>query len=311
MSLNPLSLSHPSSVEVIDLTHSPVASPPTGISHSPSDYIPLTPEGPPPAVASPAVASPAVASPVVAPPVVAPPVVAPPAVATRRVRAPRRCSVCRQTGHNARNCPDASAVHYRGQTYNVYPNPRDNLIQFVISYFVQRVPQLSSFSELKQHMYQDVFFHVSLMTWNELKGALKNPIFVIEYVRERMIFWIENHRNTQASRQFAPGTPPGPPPSAPRVPRVTGKDYAQNIEVELAPSKENADECFICSDKVCCVTTGCGHEYCADCVSKILYVNKDKTSTSLCSFCKAPFVKLTVSEPSAFTTLCDFIQNLA
>ena len=284
MSLNQLSLRNPSSVgEVIDLTHSPVPSPPSVITRSPSDYVPETPV----AVAS-------------------------------RPRAPRRCSVCRQTGHNARNCPEASAVHYRGQIYNVYPHPRDNLIQFVISYFVQRVPQLSSFPDINQHMYQDVFFHVSMMTWNELKGALKNPIFVIEYVRERLHFWIENQRNTQASGQSAPrapGTPPGPPPrtplAAPRVPRMTGRNYAKNIEVEQAPSRENADECFICSDKVCCVTTGCGHEYCADCVSKILYGNKDKTSAPVCSFCKAPFSKFTVSEPSAFTTLCDFIQNLA
>jgi len=261
MSFNPLSLSHPSSVdEVIDLTHSPLVSPPVVISRSPSDYIP------------------------------------PPAVATRRVRAPRRCSVCRETGHNARNCPDASAVHYQGQTYNVYPHPRDNLIQFVVSYFVQRVPELSSFPELSQQLYQDVFFHVSMMTWNEVKGALINPFYVIDYAHERLLFCIENRRIARGSQQAT---------------RMTGKDYAKNIELESASSRENAEECFICSDKMCCVEAACGHEYCADCVSKIIHTNKDKTIAPVCSFCKAPFAKFTVSEPSAFTTLRDFIQNLA
>jgi len=284
MSFNPLSLSHPSSVdEVIDLTHSPVVSPPVVISRSPSDYIPLTPAVAPPAVASPAVA---------------PPAVAPPAVASRRVRAPRKCSVCRETGHNARNCPDASAVHYQGQTYNVYPHPRDNLIQFVVSYFVQRVPELSSFPELSQQLYQDVFFHVSMMTWNELKGALRNPFYVINYAHERLLFCIENRRIARGSQQAT---------------RMTGKDYAKNIEFEIesAPSQKDTEECFICSDNACCVKTACGHEYCADCVSKIIHTNKDKTIAPVCSFCKAPFAKFTVSEPSAFTTLRDFIQNLA
>ena len=261
MSFNPLSLSHPSSVdEFIDLTHSPLVSPPAVISRSPSDYIP------------------------------------PPAVAPRRVRALRRCSVCRETGHDARNCPDASAVHYQGQTYNVYPHPRDNLIQFVVSYFVQRVPELFSFPELSQQLYQDVFFHVSMMTWNEVKGALRNPFYVINYAHERLLFCIENRRIARGSQQ---------------APRMTGKDYAKNIELESAPSQKDTEECFICSDNACCVKTACGHEYCADCVSKIIHTNKDKTIAPVCSFCKAPFAKFTVSEPSAFTTLRDFIQNLA
>jgi len=278
MSFNPLSLSHPeSNDEVINLTHSPSDYiPSTPVSEN---YIPSTPEGPPPS------------SPLV----------------TRRVRAPRRCSVCRQTGHNIRNCPDAAGVHYRGQIYNVYPHPRDNLIQFVISYFVERAPRLSSFPSLIQNLYQDIFFHISMMTWNEVKTALRNPEFFIDYARERVGFWIENYRIVMASREFAPTAVDI---RLPATPRLTGKDYAQNIEVEHALSKTEASECYICSDKMCSVTTGCGHDFCTDCVTKIIDGHKHKTSGPLCSFCKAPFVKFSVSDPSVFATLSKFIQDL-
>ena len=273
----------------------------------------------------------------------------------RRVRAPRRCSCCRQTGHDARRCPDASAVQYRGNTFNMYDNPRDNLIQFVISHFMQTVPQLSGFPELTQYLYQDMFFHISMMTWNEVKTALRNPGYLIDYGRERLQFRIENYRIVQASN---PRSPPGPPPRfvqgisprspppnftqapiprypspgplprfvqglSPRSPppgytgptgptlRATGKDYAKNIEIELQASLQEFPECFICCDQLCSVKTSCGHEYCVKCVAKIIYVNKDKTTAPVCSFCKAPFSKFTVSTEIAETKLDSFIKKLA
>ena len=259
-------------------------------------------------------------------------------MSSRRARAPRRCSCCRQTGHDARRCPDAAAVHYRGNTFNMYDNPRDNLIQFVISHFIQTVPRLSSFPELIQNLYQDMFFHISMMTWNEVKTALRNPGSVIDYGRERLQFRIENLRIVQAS---TPRSPPGPPPGfvqglsprsplprfvqglSPRSPPpgytgptglprpLTGKDYAKHIEIELQASLQESPECFICCDQLCSVKTSCGHEYCVKCVAKIIYVNKDKTSVPVCSFCKAPFSKFTVSTEIAETKLDSFIKKLA
>jgi hypothetical protein len=76
------------------------------------------------------------------------------------VRAPRRCSCCRKTGHDARNCPDANGVHYQGQSFNMYANPRDNLIQYVFSRILQRNPVLNRQSRLTERLYEDIFFHV-------------------------------------------------------------------------------------------------------------------------------------------------------
>jgi len=289
MSFNSLSLRYPEEdITLIPVSSTPVSSTPTD---NPSDYIPSSSQH-----------------------------------SVRRVRAPRRCSCCRQTGHDARRCPVSAAVHFRGQTFNMYDNPRDNLIQFVISYFVQRVPQLSSFPSIYEKLYEDMFYLVSLMTYNELKRVLRNPVSAIDYGRERLQLAIDNHRIVQASRQFVqasrqfvqasrqfvPRSPPGPPPSAqPRAPRKTGKDYAQNIEIELEASENESSECFICCDQLCSVKTSCGHEYCVKCVAKIIHVNKDKTTAPACSFCKAPFSKFTVSTAFAETKLSSFIKKLA
>jgi hypothetical protein len=107
------------------------------------------------------------------------------------------------------------------------------------------------------------------------------------------------------------GLSPRSPPTGPPLRRATGKDYAQDIVIELQASLQETPECFICCDELCSVKTSCGHEYCAKCVAKILYVNKDKTTAPVCSFCKAPFSKFTV--PSAFveTKLESFIKKLA
>jgi hypothetical protein len=217
-----------------------------------------------------------------------------PVASTRR--APRRCSCCRQTGHNIRNCPDAAAVHYRGQTYNVYPHPRDNLIQFVYTYCIERVSGLDENTLLSQGLYEKIYFHVNGMTYRELTTALRNPLPTITYSHEQLLLLIENYRILQISRR--------------RVP-LLGRDYAKKIVIDLTPSRENAEECFICCDNKCSLKTSCGHEYCDDCISSILFENKNKTSHPLCSFCKTPFSKFIVTDTFVFSTLTEFIQKLS
>jgi len=217
------------------------------------------------------------------------------------VRRPRRCSCCRQTGHDVRNCPDAYAVHYRGQTFNMYNHPRDNLTQFVYSRILQRAPQLNGFPRLTERLFEDIFFHVSDLSFRELKTALKNPFPIITFAYNQLFLRVENSRMAQASGQHT---------SQQAAASLLGKDYAKNIAIDLIASETDASECFICCDNTCSVETSCGHKFCVDCVIKIVYGNKDNTKTPLCSFCKTPFVKFIVSETSHHARLCDFIKNL-
>lgn len=254
MSFNPLSLSP---IGIIDLTLSPASSPPGDIVHSPSDYIP--------------------SNPVVLP-------------ALRR-REPRRCSCCRELGHDARTCPQASGVHFQGQIYNRYNNPRDNLTQFVYSRILQRTPQMNAFPRLLERLFEDIAFHVLDLSFRELKVALKNPMPIITFAYTQLILRIEQRSVAQQP--------------------ILGADHAKNIEVLFKEEDKEPVECFICCNQLCSVVTSCGHEFCVDCVMSIINTNKAKTSPAVCSFCKAPFTQLTTKSSLSHTTLTDFIKNLA
>ena len=204
----------------------------------------------------------------------------------------RRCSCCRQTGHNIRNCPHSAAVHYQGEIFNIYISPRDNLIQFVYSYFIQRISELHETHVLCQSLYDQIYFYVIGMTYRELKTALKNPVPTINYCYEYLLLLIENltaqHHNTHL-----------------------GSHYAKKIDIHLTDSTNHHEECVICCDKISSVKTSCGHEYCDNCITGILNENKNKSSPPLCSFCKAPFRKFIISDTFAFSYLSEFIQNLS
>jgi len=252
-------------------------------------------------------------------------------VAVPRQRNPSRCSLCRQTGHNRRSCTDTVArvnsagVHFNGQIYNMYSNPRDNLHQFVYGFIRQNVLELDRFSRLDLSLFEDLYFFVQGMAFRELTSALKNPRGIIHYgvaflcieIRTlpgftEAVAAVNNQRPSNISQlnNFLSyiRTPQNSTSS-----RLLGRDYASNIEVEKVDSKSKDDdvECFICSDQICSVKTGCGHDYCITCVIKIVSLNNDKTTAPFCSFCKSPFEKFIVSEPSVFETLDEFITNLA
>lgn len=208
----------------------------------------------------------------------------------------RRCSCCRQTGHNLRTCPDKAAVHFQGTTFNIYPSPRDNLIQFVFSYFfdriLERTTNLRERHVFSQSFYHHIYLHVFGMTYRELKTALKNPVPTINYFDEYLLLLIENL-------------------TAQRHNIVLGSDYAKKIDIRLTDSTNHDEECFICCDKICSVQTSCGHEYCDSCITSILNENKDKSSSPLCSFCKAPFREFIISDTFVFSSLTEFIQQLS
>jgi len=210
-----------------------------------------------------------------------------------RVRAPRRCSVCRQTGHDARRCPNESAVHYHGEVFSLYANPRDNLTQFVFGRIIQRCHELNDFPLLLQALFEDIDFHVSGLSARELRDSLRNPINSINFAYAQLI-----HRVNYVSLTLATAAVP------------LGRDHAKNIALEYSEANTDTSECFICCDKTCSLKTSCGHEYCVDCMMSILDTNKAKTSPATCSFCKTSFTKFTVNSAHSLATLGDFINNL-
>ena len=201
-----------------------------------------------------------------------------------RARAPRRCSVCRATGHNARNCPQNCGVHYRGSVFNMYNTPQENLTHFVYNYILEKAPQLNGHTALLRRVLDGIRFHVSLMMPRELKHRLKFPLVVLQHSFIILNRCIEEMRIRQSATQ---------PISVAVI----------NIEVLLDPCYNSDTECFICSEKQCNVKTGCGHEFCAGCVTKIIASNKANLRAPFCSFCKTPFQKFTVSQPQVLTDL--------
>ena len=212
---------------------------------------------------------------------------------TLRRRAPRRCSCCREVGHDARTCSQASGVHFQGEIFNWENNPRSNLTHFVFSRILQRAPQMNAFPRLLDSLFEDIAFHVLDLSFRELKVALKNPMPIITFGYTQLILRIEQRSVAQKP--------------------ILGADHAKNIQIQSNKDEEEKEavECFICCNHSCSVTTSCGHEFCVDCVMSIINTNKAKTSPAVCSFCKAPFTQLTTKSSLSHTTLTEFIQNLA
>jgi hypothetical protein len=215
-------------------------------------------------------------------------------------RHPRRCSACRNTGHNIRNCPEGAAVHYQGQVFNMYRYPLDNLIHFVSTFLVDQVQVLNTDPVIRQLVNEEIFNYVSNLSTDQLRRRLKNPRPVINYMYHQIFSWI-NIGIQLGSQQLIDSRP-----------RLFGREYAKHIKIEMKDisSISEPDECFICCDKMCSVKTDCGHDFCSDCITAIINSYKDKTSAPICSFCKTPFAKFTVSQPAVFDTLSEFIENL-
>jgi hypothetical protein len=215
----------------------------------------------------------------------------PAAVVVRRTRTRRTCSVCRQAGHDARNCPDRAVA--RG-------NPRDNLTHLLYSRIVQRVPELSEFPDLLQRVSEEIYFYVFDLSTRQLREYLQDPRRAISYAYQLALAEMDNFERLHAVAG---------PRAAPRR-SILGAEYAKNIEICLQISAEEKMECGICYDNKCSIKTGCSHDFCSGCVVSIINENKYKTKQPICSFCREPITKFTVSTYSAHAEISDFIQNL-
>lgn len=210
------------------------------------------------------------------------------APATRQRRT-IRCSGCRQPGHNIRSC--LFVDHTRDTLVS-----RDRLLQDILIRITRRAPEILEFPLIYERAAEAMYFYIQTLTRLEVQQGFMPGSFVINRCY-RLV--------TEILNTIYPNVPP-----APAVHVLRGKDYAKTIDVELVEETEEKNECFICCDKKCSVKTGCGHEYCSDCVINIIETNKNKTCAPRCAFCCAKFSAFTSSNPISHAHLVDFINNL-
>lgn len=224
------------------------------------------------------------------------------------VRAPRRCAFCRQTGHNRMTCPTADA---RTRDISLSSTRVRSDIQPVPS--VLTVTNEQAARERLQRMIQSFLeFTLPGGTWRRPEEWI--TIFVtflgslsLDEVEEAILNPIPITRDVirilYRIRPINTNIPRG----------VLGKDHAKKISLSIDTyhvETQKDNECFICNDNVCSLKASCGHEFCVTCVNAIIVTVKDKTSAPLCSFCRQPFTSLTTSDHFVYSTLADFINNL-
>ena len=206
------------------------------------------------------------------------------------VSASRRCSVCRQAGHNRRACPtlpSVSAPPSEGQQ-------RMRLRRIIRAFLELSYPN----SDWRRELQWIAVFgtYVCSLTLAQVEEGILNPIPIIRDV-VRILYRISH--------------PEYSPSAAPAI--FLGKDHAKKISLVLDISCEETveeTECYICCEEKCSLKTSCGHEFCGTCVSNIIEAGKNTTSAPVCSFCRVPFTCLTTSESSVHTSINDFIKNL-
>jgi hypothetical protein len=195
---------------------------------------------------------------------------------SQRQRGERRCSGCRETGHNIRNCPEN---YIR----------RERLFDYILVRIISRVPDISLYPRFYERAGDAIYLFVQSLTRTEVVEGFNPGSFAIVHSYTILTDILNSMERTQ---------------------KVLGKDHAKLIELELKTSNEERSECFICCDKKCSVTTDCGHEFCGGCVINILKENSNKTTSPFCSFCKAPFTKFSVSDSLSYEEVYDFINNV-
>jgi len=208
-------------------------------------------------------------------------------------RAPRKCGLCRQPGHNKNNCPNTPRERLWKQVIDI--------LAVVDTTGIWRRPE----PWIKIHDY------VKRLTDAQVATALLSHINVIpivqrgiELMRETLDYRIHLH-NLRRQIELESSV----------VRAALGKERIKKIAVVIDCCGEDTplepEECFICCERVCSVKTVCGHEFCPECIVTILDTSKDKPSALSCSFCKTPFTEITTRKPASHKQICDFIENLA
>lgn len=211
--------------------------------------------------------------------------------ASSTARAPRKCGLCREPGHNKNNCPNTP----RERVWKMVTD----MLAIVETTGIWRRPQA----------WVKIYNYVNRLSDAQVAHILSSPDNVIPIVQRSIdlmnttLDYRIHLNNLRRQRQLES--------SVARV--AIGKERIKKIAVILDCCEEPAPpvECFICCERICSVKTGCGHDFCPECIVSILDISKDKTIPPSCSFCKTPFTKLLTGNHVSHTKISDFIEKLA
>jgi hypothetical protein len=178
---------------------------------------------------------------------------------------------------------------------NVYSDNRHNLVAVIMGRLDPLIrPVAATITDL---LYQRVEHYVFNISYREFRNAVRSPHHISAHCIS-FIMEVVNEIRTRIQRAS--------------IPIINGIAHAKNIELEMkCLGGAEVSECGICYDNTCGVKTGCGHEFCSSCVLSIIDTNKHKTSQPVCSFCRVPFSKLSVSDSLEYINIQEFINNLA
>ena len=211
-------------------------------------------------------------------------------IQTTPTRAPRKCGLCREPGHNKSNCPNT---------------PRQLLWQKVAD--ILAVVETTGIWR-RPEPWVKIHDYVKRLSDAQVATALSSPNNVlpivrhgIDLMRETLDYRIHLHNLRRQSELES---------SAARA--AIGKERIKKISIVIDCCGEGvSEECFICCERVCSVRTGCGHKFCPECIVTILDTTKDKPAAPSCSFCKTPFTELMSADHVSHTKISDFIEKLA
>jgi hypothetical protein len=91
-----------------------------------------------------------------------------------------------------------------------------------------------------------------------------------------------------------------------------GPEYIKKISVTIDCTDEvileESDECGICYENKCTITTNCGHKYCRGCIQSHLKTMIHRNPC--CAFCRLTVTQLNVVDASAHDILSAFIEKI-
>lgn len=196
----------------------------------------------------------------------------------RRQRAPRKCGICGQHGHNRTTCP-----------VKVLNERRVLAFDCVFNRIIARVPDLLSYPELLLKAHDDIRQYIfSLSAEDALYASHSNQAHprscqIINTCYSMLLDMFDSEKES----------------------------FCDHITVVLDISSEEGhdNECNICFEEKCSVTAGCTHEYCKACVLRIMEESNKKEEIPLCSFCRTPFNVLTCENVVSYTDVSEFVSK--
>jgi len=208
-------------------------------------------------------------------------------------RTARRCGICRETGHNRRNCPN---MHLHQQLQFQQQQQQQQML------FQQQQQQQQQQHQQQQMLFQQQQHHLQIQQQEQfcvLCGSPHHATIDCPILNDDVML---------------PSPPPPPPPPPSSTPLTVSSSHkihwdacgkcglpnnggicscGEKQVAPVAPNEEGIYECMICYTylkELNKVTTKCGHHYCVDCF--LLHFTSSNPSSKSCPICRAKLLEV-------------------